>query len=75
MAIHTDDLDIDDGNDRIVSPGAGNAEAVIAISFGVPVLPLVATRSEISGRTDVEWTGPHPRAGPSVVRAFSSALT
>ncbi|NDG91357.1 MAG: Holliday junction branch migration DNA helicase RuvB, partial [Burkholderiaceae bacterium] len=29
MAIHTDDLDIDDGNDRIVSPGAGNAEAVI----------------------------------------------
>ena len=29
MAIHTDDLDIDDGNDRIVSPGTGNAEAVI----------------------------------------------
>jgi Holliday junction DNA helicase RuvB len=29
MAIHTDDLDIDDSNDRIVSPGAGNAEAVI----------------------------------------------
>ena len=29
MAIHTDDLDIDDGNDRIVSPGAGNAEAAI----------------------------------------------
>ena len=29
MAIHTDDLDIDDGNDRIVSPVAGNAEAVI----------------------------------------------
>ena len=29
MAIHTDDLDIDDGNDRIVSPGAGNAEAFI----------------------------------------------
>ncbi len=29
MAIHTDDLDIDDGNDRIVSPGAGNTEAVI----------------------------------------------
>lgn len=28
MAIHTDDLETDDGNDRIVSPGAGHAEAV-----------------------------------------------
>jgi Holliday junction DNA helicase RuvB len=28
MAIHTDDLDVDDGNDRIVSPGTGHAEAV-----------------------------------------------
>ncbi len=33
MAIHTDDLDIDDGNDRIVSPGAGNAEAVIERAY------------------------------------------
>jgi Holliday junction DNA helicase RuvB len=28
MAIHTDDLETDDGNDRIVSPGVGHAEAV-----------------------------------------------
>ena len=29
MTIRTDDLNIDDGNERIVSPGAGHAEAVI----------------------------------------------
>ena len=29
MTIRTDDLDIDDDNERIVSPGAGHAEAVI----------------------------------------------
>ena len=29
MTIRTDDLDIDDSNERIVSPGAGHAEAVI----------------------------------------------
>ncbi len=28
MAIHTDNLDADDGDERIVSPGAGQAEAV-----------------------------------------------
>lgn len=28
MAIHTDDLDANDGTERIVSPGAGNAETV-----------------------------------------------
>jgi hypothetical protein len=33
---------------------ASSADEVIAISFGVPVLPLVATSSEISDRTDVE---------------------
>jgi hypothetical protein len=33
---------------------AFSAEEVSAISFGVPVLPLDATRSEISDRTDVE---------------------
>jgi hypothetical protein len=33
---------------------AMRAEEVSAISLGVPVLPLVATRSEISDRTDVE---------------------
>jgi hypothetical protein len=33
---------------------ANSAEDEIAISFGAPVLPLVATSSEISDRTDVE---------------------
>jgi hypothetical protein len=33
---------------------ASSADEVIAISFGFPVLPLVATSSEISDRTDVE---------------------
>jgi hypothetical protein len=33
---------------------AKSAADVIPISFGVPVLPLVAIRSEISDRTDVD---------------------
>ena len=54
---------------------ASSAAEVIPISFGAPVLPLVATSSEISDLTDLEEVGPHPRAGPTCARACFSALT
>lgn len=53
MAIHTDDLDANDGTERIVSPGAGNAETVFERALRPKQLDEYVGQSKVRAQLEI----------------------